>query len=62
MFNPWGAMVCATAMWAIVVSAAYFEPAKRPTGEAWVVTASEKMLSRPALVRANVAFKTAAAP
>ena len=29
MFNPWGAMVCATAMWAIVVSAAYFEPAKR---------------------------------
>ena len=61
MFNPWGAMVCATAMWAIVIAAAYYEPARRPAGEEWVVTASEKMPSRPALVRANVPLKTAAA-
>jgi hypothetical protein len=32
---------------------------KRPAGEAWVVTASEKIASRPMLVRANVPFKTA---
>ena len=36
------------------------ETPKRPAGEAWVVTASEKIASRPALVRANVPFKTAA--
>ena len=62
MSSLWGAVVCATALWAIVIATAYFEPVKRPAGEAWVVTASEKMPSRPALVRAHVPFKTAAVP
>jgi hypothetical protein len=52
-------VVCSTALWAIVIAAAYFEPIKRPAGEAWVVTASEKMPSRPMLVRAHVPFRTA---
>ena len=60
MSGLWGAVVCATALWVIVIATAYFELVKRPAGEAWVVTASEKMPSRPALVRAHVPFKTAA--
>jgi hypothetical protein len=59
MSNLWAAAVCAAGLWVIVFAAANFEPAKRPVGEAWVVTASEKMPSRPTLVRANVPFKTA---
>jgi hypothetical protein len=46
-------------VWIIVLAGAYFEPAKRPVGEAWVVTASEKMPSRPMLVRAHVPFRMA---
>jgi hypothetical protein len=59
MYNTWAAAVCAAGLWVIAIAAAYFEPVKRPAGEAWVVTASEKMPSRPALVRAHVAFQTA---
>jgi hypothetical protein len=59
MSSTWAAAVCAAGLWVIVIAAANFEPAKRPVGEAWVVTASEKMPSRPMLVRANVPFKTA---
>jgi hypothetical protein len=59
MSNIGAAAVCAAGLWIIVIAAAYFEPAKRPAGEAWVLTASEKMPSRPMLVRANVPFKTA---
>jgi hypothetical protein len=59
MSNIGAAAVCAAGVWIIVLAAAYFEPAKRPVGEAWVVTASEKMPSRPMLVRAHVPFRTA---
>jgi hypothetical protein len=56
MSNAWAALACATAFWAIGVWAAYFEPARRPAGEAWVVTASDKIASRPMLIRAHVPF------
>ena len=59
MPNIWAAAVCAAGLWVIVVAAANFEPVKRPVGEARVVTASEKMPSRPTLVRAHVPFRTA---
>ncbi len=61
MPNIWAAAVCAAGLWVIVIAGANFEPVKRPVGEAWVVTASEKMASRPTLVRAHVPFKVAAA-
>ena len=60
MSGAWGNAFCATAIWVIMVSAAYFGLAKRPAGEAWVVTASDKIASRPMLVRANVPFKISA--
>lgn len=54
------AAVAATVLWVVSMGAFLMETPKRPAGEAWVVSASEKIASRPALVRANVAFKTAA--
>jgi hypothetical protein len=51
--------VAATVLWVVSVGAFLADSPKRPTGEAWVVTASDKMASRPMLVRANVPFKTA---
>ena len=51
MSNLWAALVCATSLWAIA-GFTTFEPVKRPAGEAWVVTASEKMRNRAILVRA----------
>jgi hypothetical protein len=54
------AAVAATVLWVVSVGAFLMETPKRPAGEAWIVSASEKIASRPALVRANVAFKTAA--
>ena len=59
MSSLWAPVVCATGLWVIVIAAAHYEPAKRPAGEAWVVTASEKMPSRPALARAHMPYKTA---
>jgi len=44
----------------VSVGSFLWESPKRPRGEAWVVTASDKIASRPMLVRANVPFKTAA--
>ena len=61
MSNTVAALVCATGLWVICTAAAVSDFAKRPAGEAWVVTASDKMASRPMLVRANVRFQTAAA-
>jgi len=58
MSNLWAALVCATGLWAIA-GFTIFEPVKRPAGEAWVVTASEKIRSRPILVRAHVPYQTA---
>jgi hypothetical protein len=58
MSNLWAALVCATGLWAIA-GFTTFEPVKRPAGEAWVVTASEKIRSRPILVRAHVPYQTA---
>jgi hypothetical protein len=52
-------LVCATALW-VIAAFTTFEPIKRPAGEAWVVTASEKSASRPMLVRAHVPYRTAA--
>jgi hypothetical protein len=46
MCNLWATAVYATALWAIGVAAAIYEPAKRHAGEAWVVTASEKISIR----------------
>ena len=60
MSHVWAAGVCAAGLWAIVVAAVHYEPVRRPAGEAWVVTASDKMPSRPMLVRAHVPYKTAA--
>jgi hypothetical protein len=59
MCNLWAAAVCATASWAIGVAAAIYEPARPPVGEAWVVTASDKISTRPTLVRAHVPVTTA---
>jgi hypothetical protein len=59
MCNLWATAVYATALWAIGVAAAIYEPAKRHAGEAWVVTASEKISTRPTLVRAHVPVSTA---
>ena len=59
MPNIWAAAVCAAGLWVIAIAAASFEPVKRLVGEAWVVTASEKIASRPTLVRAHVPFRTA---
>jgi hypothetical protein len=53
------AAVAATVLWVVSVGAFLADSPKRPAGEAWVVTASEKIASRPTLVRANVPFKTA---
>jgi hypothetical protein len=58
MSNLWAALVCATGLWAIA-GFTTLEPMKRPAGEAWVVTASEKMRNRPILVRAHVPSQTA---
>ena len=52
--------VAATVLWVVSVGAFLMETPKRPARDAWVVTASEKISSRPALVRANIPFKTAA--
>ena len=60
MSNSVAALVCASALWIIGTVTVTFEVAKRPAGEAWVVTASDKNPYRPALVRANVRFDTAA--
>jgi hypothetical protein len=60
MSNTWAALVCATGLWITCIAAANYDAPSRPAGEAWVVTASEKMPSRPVLVRANVPFRTAA--
>ena len=61
MTGNWAAAVCATGLWLGCVAAALYGPPTRPAGEAWVVTASDKIPSRPMLVRANVPFKTALA-
>lgn len=61
MSDSIAALVCATGLWLACTVSATFDLAKRPAGEAWVVTASEKNPFRPALVRANVRFDTAAA-
>jgi hypothetical protein len=59
--NTLAAAICATVLWTACIWSAVQEFPKRPAGEAWVVTASDKMPSRPMLVRANVPFVTAAA-
>ena len=46
MSGNWSSAVCATAIWVIMAATAYFEPAKRSAGEAWVVTSSDKIASR----------------
>ena len=60
MSNVTAAFVCATALWVIGFAGVKYEPAKRPAGEAWVVTASEKNPYHPTLARAHVRFRTAA--
>jgi hypothetical protein len=46
-------------LWIVFIGTANYDVVRRPTGEAWVVTASEKNPYRPALVRANVRFDAA---
>ena len=60
MSNTFAAAICATGLWVVCIGSAIYEFPRRPAGEAWVVTASDKMSSRPMLVRANVRFQTAA--
>jgi len=55
----WAAVTFATGLWVIAIATTYYEPAKRPAGEAWVVTASDRLASRPMLVRANVPYTVA---
>ena len=45
------AAVAATVLWVVSVGSFLMETPKRPAGEAWVVTASDKIDSRPMLVR-----------
>ena len=59
MSSTSAALAFATGLWVIAIGATYYQPAKRPAGEAWVVTASEKMRNRPILVRAHVPSQTA---
>jgi len=61
MSHHWAALVCATGLWIACLAAALYGGPQRPAGEAWVVTASDKIPSRPMLVRAHVPVKTAAA-
>jgi hypothetical protein len=60
MSGTWAALACATGLWVIATATTYYEPAKRPAGEAWVVTASDRLPSRPMLVRANVPYRVTA--
>lgn len=60
MSETWAAALCATGLWLACIAAASSGSPKQPAGEAWVVTASDKVPSRPMLVRAHVPFKTAA--
>jgi len=60
MSNTFAAAICATVLWVVCIGSAIYELPRRPAGEAWVVTASDKIPSRPVLVRANVRFQTAA--
>jgi hypothetical protein len=59
MSSTAAAFVCATVLWIVCIGTANYDVVRRPAGEAWVVTASEKNPYRPALVRANVRFDTA---
>ena len=43
MPNTVAAFVCATALWVMFAVAASYDLVKRPAGEPWVVTASERM-------------------
>lgn len=61
MSNTIASFVCASVLWVVCTLAAMYDSPRRPAGEAWVVTASDKMSSRPMLVRANVPFQTALA-
>src|SRR5215210_5173266 len=61
MPNTVAALVCASALWFLFTAAANYDVVKRPAGEVWVVTASEKLPSRPTLVRAHLRLQTAAA-
>ena len=60
MPNSIPAFVLASGIWVICIAAYNMETPRRPPGEAWIVTSSEKMPSRPMLVRAHVSFRTAA--
>jgi hypothetical protein len=57
MSSTSAALAFATGLWVIAIGATYYQPAKRPAGEAWVVTASDRIASRPMLVRANVPYR-----
>jgi hypothetical protein len=46
MSNSVAALVCATGVWLIAILVTTVYPVKRPAGEAWVVTSSDKMLPR----------------
>ena len=59
MSSTSAALACATGLWVIAVAVTYYQPAKRSAGEAWVVTASDRIANRPTLVRAHVPFKVA---
>jgi hypothetical protein len=60
MPNVIAALICASGLWVIGTAAGLYDVPKRPAGEAWVVTASEKMSNRPILVRAHMPYRTAA--
>jgi len=53
-------VVSATVVWLTCGFAYISNTPSQGVGAAWVVTASEKIATRPALVRANVAYKVAA--
>ena len=61
MSNTLAAFVCATVVWAVCIISAVFDHPRQPAGQAGVVTASDKISSRPMLVRAHVPFQTAGA-
>ena len=60
MSNLVAGFICATVLWVSCTLIAFTNPPRRSPGEAWVVTASDKISSRPMLVRAHVPFQTSA--
>ena len=59
MSHLFAAALCATMLWAAFMFSAFTGGPVQRSGEAWTVTASDKIASRPALVRIAVPVRMA---